>query len=149
MEVLGGTEKTGKLGKASCANGSGRIRLRAMQAALSAALLEAIPGGSEVAQFVGIDPVAHAKRRMLNDLGKDAGHDCSGGGSSAKALPRAAGQVTRGLVRVAKGALKGTRYAAILAKRGAVIITVVSSVTSGISAYRELTAVGFAALSEG
>lgn len=137
------------LGTARSPGTRGGVRLRAVQAALSVALLETIPGGSEVAHFVGIDPVAHAKRRMLNDMGKDAGHDCSGGGSSEKALPRAAGQVTRGLVRVAKGALRGTRYAAIFIKRGALIVTVVSSVTSGISAYRELTAVGFAALGEG
>jgi hypothetical protein len=55
---------------------------------------------------------------------------------------------TRGLVRLARGALKGTRYAAILARRGALVVTVVSTVTSGIVAYRELTSVGFAALDE-
>ena len=135
--------------KASSSGTKGQVRLRALQAAFGATVLEAIPGGSEVAHFVGIDPVAHAKRRMLKDLGKDVGPDLTGHGSSARLSPRAATQATRGLVRVAKGALKGTRYAAIFIKRGALIVTVVSSVTSGISAYRELTAVGFAALGDG
>lgn len=146
-----GSEKVTKqvLGTARSSGTRGRVRLRAVQAALGVALLETIPGGSEVAQFVGIDPVAHAKRRMFEDLGKGGRSNSTGHDNSARLSRRAATQATSGLLRVAKGALRGTRYAGILAKRGAVIITVVSSVTSGISAYRELTAVGFAALSEG
>lgn len=135
--------------KAISSGTKGQVRLRALQAAFGATVLEAIPGGSEVARLVGIDPVVQIKRWMLKDLGKDGGNDFVGHGSSARSSPRAATQATRGLLRLAKGALKGTRYAAILVKRGAVIITVVSSVTSGISAYRELTAEGFAALGEG
>lgn len=145
MEVPGGTEKAGK---PPGAKGRGRIRIRALQAAVGAALLEAVPGGSEVAHVVGFDPVSHAKRRMLKDIGTRFSHGCAGGGSSARPAPQVAKQATRGLIRAAKGVLRGTRYAGILARRGFVIVTVVSSVVSGISAYREMTAVGFAALGD-
>ncbi len=139
LQVVGPTKATGS---------RTRIRLRAVQAALSVALLDAIPGGTEVANWIGIDPLAHAKQQMFRDLGNDASGASVGFGRSARVSPVAAKHVTRGFVRVAKGALKGTRYAAILAKRGALVVTVVASVTSGVSAYREMTAVGFAALGD-
>jgi len=97
---------------------------------------------------VGVDPVAHAKRQMLMEMGHDADRDSVGHRSGAKAAPQSARQATRVFVRVARSALKGSRYAAILAKRATLIVTVVSSVTSGVIAYRELTTAGFAVLAD-
>lgn len=148
MDIPRETEKAGKPGHDSGARGRGRIRIRAMQAALSAALLDAVPGGSEVAHFVGFDPVSHAKHRMLKDIGDGRSHGHVRPGSSARGAPRVAKQAARRLIRAAKGVLKGTRYASILAKRGFVIVTAASSLVSGISAYREVTTVGFAALGD-
>jgi hypothetical protein len=150
MDVVSATVKVLDADQSPPTKGRGRVRLRAVQAALGVAFLETIPGGFEVANLVGIDPVAHAKRRMLIDLGKGGGEISSGHGFNAKAFPRATKQATvaRGLVRLARSALRGTRYAAILAKRGALVVTVVSTVTSGVIAYRELTTVGFAALGD-
>ncbi len=150
MDVVSVTGKASDADKPTATRGRGRVRLRAVQAALGVAILESIPGGSEAAYLVGIDPVAHAKRRMFIDIGKEAGEDVAGHAFRAQASANATKQVTatRGLVSLARGALRGTRYAAILAKRGALIVTVVSTVTSGVIAYRELTTVGFAALGE-
>ncbi len=87
-------------------------------------------------------------RQMLLDMGvaKATDHGSTVHGSSAKASPQSARQATRVFVRVARGALKGSRYAAIVGKRATLIVTVVSSVTSGVIAYRELTTAGFAVL---
>lgn len=129
-------------------NGRGRVRLRAARAALGAALLDALPGGLELAQWMGVDPVTHAKRGMLREMGKDADRVTTESSLNTKAAPLAAKQAARGIVRVGKVVLKGTRYTGLLAKRGALIVTVVSSVASGVGAYRELTTLGFAALDE-
>lgn len=126
----------------------GQVRLRAVQAAFGAALLDVVPGGPEVARLVGVDPVAHARRQMLMHMGQDADRDSTGHRSGAKASPQSARQATRVLVRVARSALRGSRYAAIVAKRATLIVTVVSSVTTGIIAYRELTTVGFAVVGD-
>ena len=82
------------------------------------------------------------------EMGHDADRDSTGHRSGAKATPQSARQASRVFVRVARSALKGSRYAAILAKRATLIVTVVSSVTSGVIAYRELTTAGFAVLAD-
>ena len=122
--------------------------LRAVQAAFGAAFIEAIPGGTEVAQLVGVDPVKYAKRQMFEEMGLDANHSAASGNAKAPVSPSTVKRVSRVLVRFTGSAFKGRRFAGIVAKRGNLFITVAVSLTSGITAYRELTMVGFAALGE-
>ena len=139
------TESLALSGKTT-ANSKRRIRLRGMQAACGVALLEAVPGGLELARLVGVDPLNYARRQMLLDLGIVSNPELGAPRADNKMSRRASTQVTLGVVGVATRVLKGTRYAGAVVKRAGLLVTVVVSVTSAIGAYRQVTEVGFAAL---
>ena len=139
------TDSLPSTGTPAAGNSKRRIRLRAVQAACGVALLEALPGGVEMASLVGIDPLGHVKRKMLSDLGVQT-QDSASAAPDAKLFRRATTQITLGLVTFSTRVLKGTSFAGAVVKRAGLLVTVVVSVSSGIGAYREITKVGFAAL---
>jgi hypothetical protein len=128
-----------------------RVRLRGLQAAFCAGGMDLlmVPSGLAVAALGG-DPVDGVKTRMLGELGIEVA--ITHQGSSRKASERrvAANKTTRQvgsiISRLAVKAMRGTRFAPLVARRAYVVISVGCAAYAAVSAYRETTAIGFSAL---
>lgn len=128
-----------------------RVRLRGLQAAVCAGGMDLLmlPSELAVAAFGG-DPVEGVKTRMLHDLGLELAGTHYGVSRQASARRTVANRTVRQagsiLARLSVMAMQGTRFAPLVARRAYVVVSVGCAAYAAVAAYRETTAVGFAAL---
>jgi hypothetical protein len=128
-----------------------RVRLRGLQAAVCAGGMDLLMLPSELAvAALGGDPVEGVKTRMLHDLGLELAGTHRGTSQKASASRTVANRTVRQagsiLARLTVMAMQGTRFAPLVARRAYVVVSVGCAAYAAVAAYRDTTAVGFAAL---